>query len=717
MPARVKKTILLVSALVLLLGVFLIDVVRKSVALEGGIVVIIRDLGVIVALVLFYFFIESAWRRDQSPVKKLGFALVMALTLVLTMASLSILSSADFEAKSLNLIPQEFEALLLANILGVIAGVFTLLLLLILRDIALAKRKKGATRNLLVAFGAMAATALTTFPLRPLESSILTSVLFGVTILAILINTFRLSWIVYLTKREKWYCMVYGFLLFGFFIAFDVLFLTDSQLSRMLLYYSRQLHVLFVLTSLGATMYFGMTFLSTLFHLPTAEAYDRKSTEVASLHNLSRLVTQVFDFNELVDSVTKMTLEVCQARSAWLEILSTGGDSSKQPPGLRRQQPAQGELSLVGMKNVSTEQAALITSGGEVSLRTLVLAERKPLVVDDVQTDRRTRHFGSAKLDFQSIVIVPLVSHAGVIGILYATKDLAYGFDREDVDLLTSFADQATIAIENSRLIEKSLERERLVREMMVAQDIQRRLLPQSQPMLRQIEFEALSTPAFEVGGDYYDYTLLDEHLIGIIVGDVSGKGVSASFYMAEMKGIFQSLSKIYREPKDFLTHAHTALSGTIDRRSFISVVYAVLDLRTGMMTIGRAGHCPVLLVSDGKASYIQPTGLGLGMGSTAFFSRTMVQETVQLRQGDVAILFTDGVTEARPDGGEEFGYERLMDAGKESRGKSALEIRDDILLAVDRHMGHRPPEDDLTLVVVKWKQNQDLRTSIGDRV
>jgi phosphoserine phosphatase RsbU/P len=704
-PARLKKTILILGTALLLLCVFLLDVVRKSIALEDGILILLRDIGVLAAFALFYIYLESIWKRDQSPVKKLGFAFVMSLTVVLTMAFLSILSASDFDSKSLTLIPQDFEAIILANFVGVITGTFTLLLLLILRDIALAKRKKGSVRNLVIAFAAMSAAALSTFPLKALESSILTSILFGVSILAVLFNTFRLSWIVYLTKREKWYCMVYGFLLFGIFIAFDLLFLSDSQLSRMLTYYSRQLHVMLALTSLGGTIYFGMTFLSTLFHLPTAEAYDRKSTEVASLHNLSRLVTQVFDFNELVDSVTKMTLEVCQAQSAWLEMVSPVQGTPKVNGGQKRTDLTTKKMEIAGLKNIPSDQAISIASGGEPSLRSLVLDEKKPVIVDDVQLDRRTKHLSGVKQRFQSIVIVPLVSHSGVIGILYATKDLAYGFDREDVDLLTSFADHATIAIENSRLIEKSLERERLVREMMVAQDIQRRLLPQSQPMLREIEFEALSTPAFEVGGDYYDYTLLDDHRLGIIVGDVSGKGVSASFYMAEMKGIFQSLSKIYREPKDFLTHAHAALAGTIDRRSFISVLYAVLDLRTGEMSVGRAGHCPLLLVSDGKASYIQPTGMGLGMGSPAFFASTMVQETVNLRNGDVAVFFTDGVTEARPEGGEEFGYERLMDAGKRSRSRSALEIRDDIILAVDRHMQHQPPEDDLTLVVLKWKK------------
>src|ERR1043166_4335991 len=137
---------------------------------------------------------------------------------------------------------------------------------------------------------------------------------------------------------------------------------------------------------------------------------------------------------------------------------------------------------------------------------------------------------------------------------------------------------------------------------------------------------------------------MLDEHHLAVLVGDVSGKGVSAAFYMAEMKGIFQSLSRIYREPREFLARAHEALVGTIDKRSFISLIYAVINLKTGVMRVARAGHCPMLLVTDHHTEYIKPTGLGLGMGGKEFFEATITQEERQLSFGDIAVFYTDGV-------------------------------------------------------------------------
>ncbi|HLX12593.1 MAG TPA: PP2C family protein-serine/threonine phosphatase, partial [Bacteroidota bacterium] len=336
-------------------------------------------------------------------------------------------------------------------------------------------------------------------------------------------------------------------------------------------------------------------------------------------------------------------------------------------------------------------------------LRQFVLDSRKPLVIDDVSQDKRTKHVSKLQRKFGSLTIVPLVAHDSVIGVLYATKEMSFGFDKEDVDLISAFADQATIAIENSRLIEKSLQRERLLQEVMVAQEMQKKLLPQQLPILDMVELEALSSPAFEVGGDYYDFTMLDEHRLGVIVGDVSGKGVSAAFYMAEMKGIFQSLSKIYPTPTEFLAKAHAALSGTIDRRSFISVIYGALDLRNGSFTIARAGHCPMLFLKASGAIYIQPVGVALGMGSPSFFQKTLAQETIVLEEGDSVVLFTDGVTEARMEDGEEFGYERLLEIGMNVRDRSAMEIREAIISAVDTHTEHHAPEDDLTLIVMKW--------------
>src|SRR5208337_2299823 len=131
---------------------------------------------------------------------------------------------------------------------------------------------------------------------------------------------------------------------------------------------------------------------------------------------------------------------------------------------------------------------------------------------------------------------------------------------------------------------------------------------------------------------------------------------------------------------------AHEALVETIDKRSFISLIYAVLDTRTGQMQSARAGHCPLLYRSGTEVQYIKPTGMGLGMGTTEYFRQTMEEESLTLKQGDVVVMYTDGLTEAHPKNGDEFGYDRLRTVVRDSNAPSVVELRDAIIMAVDTH-------------------------------
>ncbi len=702
---RLKNILLLTASGVLFVSKFVLDVIVSKLDVELGAFTILQLLLVAGAFLSLYFFIETVWSRGQSVVRKLGFALV--LTLVVGVAGLTLygISSTGFEIKNDSALPEAFESVVFANLYAVVFGTTSLFILLILRDVIMSKRRKETKRNFRIFLVVLLATVAVTVPYRPFESDVVISIAFGLTVGAILLNSFRLSWIVYLSKREKLITMALSFILFVVYIPIYMASVGESSLiAQSLTYYSRQLATFVAVMGLFGAIYFGMTFVSTLFHIPTAEAYDRKNIEVLSLHNLGKLVTRVFDFNELVDLVTRMTLDVCEAETAWLEVIPDSGATVKGRPrqGAVPDGPA---FRTVALQNISLQEIELVSGTNDGSLRKLVIESRKPVVIDQVREDDRTKHLRDAGRKIRSMAIVPLVSHDAVIGILYATKSMDFGFDREDADVISAFADQVTLAVENSRLIEKSLERERLMREMLLAQEMQRKLLPQELPSLPEIDIEALSTPAFEVGGDYYDFTMLDDHHLGVIVGDVSGKGVSAALYMAEMKGIFQALSKLHRSPREFLSQAHAALLGTMDKRTFISLIYAIIDVRTGSMRVARAGHCPLILRSREGTRLIKPTGLGVGMGSREFFASTISEDEIRLSDGDIVVFYTDGVTEARPEGGDEFGYERLESVVAGSGVTNALALRDDIVRAVDTHMRHQPPEDDLTLVVMKWNR------------
>ena len=708
---RLRRIIYTGGALLLLLVVFTIDVVRKNVELEIGGFSLMRDLMIIGVFVLVYLLQESWWaKREQSPVKKLGLIMISMLIMVVLGAIFISVGGDGFESKNLSLLPLGYGSIFAASFISVLFGVFAVVIIRALRDLVLYKRKRGTQRNLFAFLSLTVGAAVSTVVLQPLESSVLTDILFWSAIAFGIINAFRLSWIVYLTKREKIFGLIYGFFLFIGFVGLNIILLQNPIVSKSLLYHSYPLREFVIIVCIFGNVYSGMAFVSTLFHLPTAEAFDRKTSELSSLHNLGRLVTQVFDFNELVDTVTSMTLQVCEAKSCWLEIIylpdEERGDVKGDEILVSHSSIGNYHVQRVGMKNITEEQVNMLFPVGERTIRDMLLEDRTPIIIDAVIRDVRFKQFRKTKLPFGSLVVMPLLSHTDLVGILYATKGSEYGFFKDDVDVISAFADQATVAIQNSRLIKKSLERERLLREMMVAQEMQRRLLPQRLPTFQSLEIDAISTPAFEVGGDYYDFVQLDDHTLGIVVGDVSGKGVSAAFYMAEVKGIFQSLSRMYPSPKQFMVKANEALASSIDKRSFVSLIYGLLDLRTGKLTLTRAGHCPMLLVSDTKVDYVRPNGMGMGLGQGEVFSHAIEERCVQLEEGDVCIFFTDGLTEAQRADDEEFGYERLLKAAERTRGRSASVIKNDILESVKSFVQSKANHDDLTLVVLKWKGN-----------
>ncbi len=717
---RIRRILYLAGAFFLVLVKFTADIIGKNAELEISGLGIIRMFSILGAFALLFLAVESIFpRRDQQPVRKLGVLLILMVGIGVLGFVLGTMPVGGFDAKNLSLLPLDYPTIFIASLLGLFFGIWALILLRSLRDLVLYQRKKGTMRNFVILVGLILGAAASTMFLRPLDTRLITGIFTALAVLFALVNSFRLPWILYLTKREKIFALIFTLLLFIGFLVINTLLLHSSDVNRYLLYYSVPLKVFVDLMGTFANIFFGMAFISTLFHLPTAEAFDRKRSEVASLHNLSRLITQVFDFNELVDTVTTMTLEVCQASSSWLEIIHTGDEAVAQRAAAQMllQRGERGEqlvpaaamgdghrylVQIAGMKNITEQEIGALIGEKAGNLREAVMVDMKPLVVDDIADDPRFEHLRKSGSRYASLVVVPLVAHGAITGILYATKSSTYGFVKDDVDVISAFADQATIAIENSRLIRKSLERERLIREMLVAQEMQRKLLPQELPQHPQLDLGAVSTPAFEVGGDYYDCVDLGPDRFGLIVGDVSGKGVPAAFYMSVVKGIFQALGKTCGSPREFMIKANDALAGSIDKHSFVSLIYAIVDVGKGTLTVARAGHCPLLRIGQRAVEYIRPGGMGVGLSKGEMFDRAIEERTIQLEEGDVCVFYTDGITEARKEE-EEFGYDRLLEAAQRDRSLPAAAICQRILESIREFTENRANHDDLTLVILKW--------------
>ena len=281
---------------------------------------------------------------------------------------------------------------------------------------------------------------------------------------------------------------------------------------------------------------------------------------------------------------------------------------------------------------------------------------------------------------------------------------------RDQLGELAQSFNSMTSSIEN--LLQAKAEKERLEQELRIARNIQMSLLPQGPLAMPGVTLTAHCEPAREVGGDYYDFLPIDEHTLGILVADVSGKGTSAALYMAELKGIVLSLSQRHRSPRDLLIEADHIISRHLDSRSFITVTYLVVDLRAGTLKYARAGHCPLVYVPGPYASQrapqlLTPDGLVLGLqldeGRT--FVRLLDEMTVPLGRGDLFVLYTDGLTEAMNADGDCFGDTRLADLIGQHADLPADQLRERILREIDAFTGSALQQDDMTMVVLRVEQ------------
>jgi serine phosphatase RsbU (regulator of sigma subunit) len=254
-------------------------------------------------------------------------------------------------------------------------------------------------------------------------------------------------------------------------------------------------------------------------------------------------------------------------------------------------------------------------------------------------------------------------------------------------------------------LMREQAEKERLEEELRIAREIQMSLLPgKTLSTVPGIRVAALCIPATEVGGDYYDVLPLSDTRMGVLVADVSGKGTSAALYMAELKGLVLSLSRIYDSPARLLVEANRILAESMDSRTFVTMTYAVVDTEARAMRFARAGHNPLIHLEAecGKTRVLTPPGLGLGLDRGEGFEQVLREEEVPLAPGDFFLFFTDGLSEAMNERSELFGESRLRRILEDGEGLSSEQIRERILGEVERFVGDAAPHDDLTMVVLK---------------
>jgi sigma-B regulation protein RsbU (phosphoserine phosphatase) len=301
----------------------------------------------------------------------------------------------------------------------------------------------------------------------------------------------------------------------------------------------------------------------------------------------------------------------------------------------------------------------------------------------------------------------PVVAQQISYGVIYVESKAAL-FRQEDVDLLQSVAAQTGLAIHAARVQSHLLRRQRLERDLRMARQIQRSLLPALPPSVVGLDFAIHYEPAYQIGGDFYDFIWHDQSHLALVVGDVAGKAISAALYMARLTSELRSRAGISRTPARLLRRVNDEMVKIGDDGMFATLVYAIYDLETRTLVFTNAGHCVPLLRRGDRVfplhadrAHIAPVGI--------LAELEVGEARVQLHTGDMLILTSDGILEARDAKGNEYGLKRLSRRIRTARG-SAEDVVKAILQDVDGHVANAPQGDDMTIVAMSIDERRAKR-------
>lgn len=326
----------------------------------------------------------------------------------------------------------------------------------------------------------------------------------------------------------------------------------------------------------------------------------------------------------------------------------------------------------------------------------------QPMMTSDAQVDDRLMMRSSVmSLGLRSVLCVPLQVKGKTIGVIYVDNRLRAGiFTQADLELLSAIASSAAIAIENARLYQVAVEKGRMERELQVAYRVQASLLPAEVPQLPGWQFAAWWRPAREVAGDYYDFIPGEDGALGLVIADVTDKGMPAALFMAFTRSIVRASLDQAVPPGAGLGRANRLICAESTYGFFVTLFYGRLDPVTGELAYVNAGHNPPLLFQAGPGALttLVRTGIPLGVDSETSYE----QKSVQLWPGDFLFLYTDGVVDAVDAEGQAFGLERLQQVILGNRGASAAEIASALERSLSSFVGSESQYDDITFVVAK---------------
>jgi sigma-B regulation protein RsbU (phosphoserine phosphatase) len=397
------------------------------------------------------------------------------------------------------------------------------------------------------------------------------------------------------------------------------------------------------------------------------------------------MLSEARDLNRVLQRTVELVCDLMSVRSSSIRLVDTGHD----------------ELVIRAVHNLSPEylgKGTIRLSKAEIDR--IALSPKGYEYVKNMSQDPRVLFPQEAiREGIVSMLSIGMRYKGRPVGVLRLYTSQEQTFSQMQVDLLKAVAAQAAAAIENARLLAESIEAEQLERQVMLARDVQQRMIPHSPPAVAGIEFAAVYEPCYTLGGDFYDFIPLPDNNLGLAIADVSGKGVPASLIMASVRAALRAHVDYVYYLYEVMHRVNAMLYRDTKTSEFVTLFYGVLDTNSRRFTYCNAGHPPPLLLRGGKISELTAENLVLGVDPDEKYT----QSILQLETGDTLLLYTDGLPDALNFRDTPYGRQRILDAFGQG-GDTAEQVAQNILWDLRKFIGLTKRTDDVTLMVVKVK-------------
>jgi phosphoserine phosphatase RsbU/P len=419
--------------------------------------------------------------------------------------------------------------------------------------------------------------------------------------------------------------------------------------------------------------------------IENAQLYTRTTKQakiLLLLNEISRELTSILNLDELLGRIAELVRRLIDYQMFSILLIDSSGEK------------LQHRFSLRFNENIHLKREIPIGRGlvGAAAL------SKRAVLVPDVSKDVR---YVEANPETRSELAVPLIYKDKVIGVLDLEHTRRGFFTEDHQRTMSTLAAQIAIALENARLYEEIERQERrLERDLSLARELQSRLLPQTRPKVAHLEVAAKFVPARTIGGDLYDFIPYSLSRLGLVIGDVSGKGAPAAIYAALVSGILRSHAPIEPGPAEMLSAVNLSLAERRIEAQFVSLIYAVWDDEHRTLTVANSGLPRPIYVHGGKNEVVEATGLPLGLFDEADYD----EFKFRMKPGDMFIFFSDGILDARNRAGELFGRGRVERLIGECAGKSVDCVVDLLFRAVAEHAAGVETFDDQTVVAIRVK-------------